>query len=87
MSHIIFIHSSIDHHLDCFHALPTVNSAAMNIRLHVSFELWFSPGICLGVRGHIDQCNRTESSETKPYQKWLRKTKKNLQVTNISNER
>ena len=49
MYHIIFIHSSIDHHLDCFHALPTVNSAALNIRLHVSFELWFSPGICLGV--------------------------------------
>ena len=80
MYHIIFIHSSIDQHLDCFHALPTVNSAAMNIRLHVSFELWFSPGICLGVGllGHTDQCNRIKSSEIKPYQKWLRKTKKNL---------
>ena len=36
MYHIFFIHSSVDGHLGCFHVL-VVNSAAMNIRLHVSF--------------------------------------------------
>ena len=33
----IFIHSSVDGHLDCFHALAAVNSADMNVGLHVSF--------------------------------------------------
>ena len=33
----IFVHSSIDGHLHCFHVL-TVNSTAMNVGLHVSFR-------------------------------------------------
>ena len=37
MYHIFFIHSSVNEHLGCFHVLATVNSAAMNIGLHVSF--------------------------------------------------
>ena len=50
-----FIHLSVDRHLGCFHELAIVNSAAMNIGVHVSFELWFYLGICpiVGLLGHM----------------------------------
>ena len=35
--HIFFIFSSVDEHLGCFHVLAVVNSAAMNIGMHVTF--------------------------------------------------
>ena len=49
MYHIFFIHSSVDGHLGGFHVLAAVNSAAVNIGVHVFFEIWFSLGICPGV--------------------------------------
>ena len=44
MYHNFFIHSSVDGHLGCFHVLATVNSAAMNNEIHVSFSILVSSG-------------------------------------------
>ena len=47
----IFIHSSVDRHLDCFQALAIINSATMNIGVHVSFWITVFPGVRL--LGHM----------------------------------
>ena len=44
MSHNLFIHLSVDGHLGCFHVLAVVNSAAVNIGVHVSFSVLVSSG-------------------------------------------
>ena len=36
--HSFLIHSSVDGHLDCIHVLAVINSAAMNIGVHMSLS-------------------------------------------------
>ena len=37
--HNFFMYSSVDGHVGCFHVLAIVNTAAMNIGVHVSFRI------------------------------------------------
>ena len=39
MYQIFFIHSSVDGHLGYFRVLAIINSAALNIGVHVSFQI------------------------------------------------
>ena len=40
--HSFFIYSSVSEHLGCFYVLAIVNSAIMNVGVHVSFSILFS---------------------------------------------
>ena len=53
--YISFIRSSVDEHLDCFHVLAIVNSAAVNNGIHVSVSVFISSGYMLGMGllGHM----------------------------------
>ena len=46
MYHSFLMHSSADGHLGCFHVLAIINSAVMNIRVHVSLSILVST-VCM----------------------------------------
>ena len=61
MYHSFLIHSSVDGHPGCFHVLAVINSAAMNIGVHMSLSILVSL-VCMpnsGIAGLYGSCIST----------------------------
>ena len=54
MYYIFLTDSTVSGHLGCFHVLIIINSAAVDIGVHVSFLIMVFPGMCpvVGLLGH-----------------------------------
>ena len=61
MYHSFLIHLSADGHLGCFHVIAIVNSAVMNIRVHVSLSIMISL-VCIPSSGIAGSYGSTISS-------------------------
>ena len=65
MWHSVFIHSSTDGHLGCYQILAVVNKAAMNIRMHITFQT-----SVLGFFGYILRSGITGSKRSSIFNFW-----------------
>ena len=52
---MFFTHSPVNGHLGCFHVLTIANSAAVNVEVHISFQIivFFGYTVRRGLKDHI----------------------------------